>query len=416
MHNEPREKLRELIIQYGRCLCDDPRRCEALLKDYCGQYKREIFALVTAQKNRVAEDLLKASSGMPQSVIVARLIKRLEDELGLAENVAHWAVESWALALGVIQQPLPPIKAVPAPLPTVKPVMVPPQPLLKKTNPQPMSSVQSPEITEGFGFIATTTPILPRQLPKTTAPVAATVISPPNTANNLLAGRYRDNGNGTVTDVQTGLQWMRFSLGQEWKCGVCIGHAKTYTWQQSLDEAKALNQKSGYANHRDWRIPTKEELLTLVYCSSGQPKIWNDTGIMCQGKFGHPTIDQQAFPNTPTFGCYWSSSANISSVSDMWIVDFYDGRIQYKSAISYSSYVRLVRGKSSTTAVVRPQKPFTIPKSVKPTVSFSNNEFFVFTLKFLIFLIINPVFGLGLALVIYVIFLIGYKLIFNAFK
>lgn len=39
MHNEPRQKLRELIIEYGRSLCDDPRRCEALLKDYCGQYK-----------------------------------------------------------------------------------------------------------------------------------------------------------------------------------------------------------------------------------------------------------------------------------------------------------------------------------------------------------------------------------------
>jgi formylglycine-generating enzyme required for sulfatase activity len=115
MHNEPREKLHELIIEYGRSLCDNPRRCEALLKDYCGQYKREIFALVNAQKNRVAEDLLKASSGIPQSVIVARLIQRLEDELGLAENVAHWAVESWALALGVIQQPLPEIKPVPAP-------------------------------------------------------------------------------------------------------------------------------------------------------------------------------------------------------------------------------------------------------------------------------------------------------------
>ena len=63
--------------------------------------------MVVAQKNRIAEDLLKESSEMPQSLILARLIKRLEDELGLAENVAHWAVESWALALGVIQQPLP---------------------------------------------------------------------------------------------------------------------------------------------------------------------------------------------------------------------------------------------------------------------------------------------------------------------
>ena len=26
----------------------NPRRCEALLKDYCGQYKQEIFVLVSA--------------------------------------------------------------------------------------------------------------------------------------------------------------------------------------------------------------------------------------------------------------------------------------------------------------------------------------------------------------------------------
>ena len=63
MHDLPRQKLRELIIEYGRSLCDDPRRCEALLKDYCGQYKREIFVLVSALKNRVAEDLINASAG-----------------------------------------------------------------------------------------------------------------------------------------------------------------------------------------------------------------------------------------------------------------------------------------------------------------------------------------------------------------
>jgi formylglycine-generating enzyme required for sulfatase activity len=105
MHNEPREKLRELIVEYGRSLCDDPRRCEALLKDYCGQYKREIFVLISALKNRVADDLLKAPAGVPQVSLFARLIKRLEDELGLAETAAKWAVESWALALCVIDQP-----------------------------------------------------------------------------------------------------------------------------------------------------------------------------------------------------------------------------------------------------------------------------------------------------------------------
>ena len=82
----PHQKLRELIVQYGRCLCDDPRRCEALLKDYCGQHKREIFVLVSALKSRVAEDLINASAGVPPALLLGRLIKRLEDELALSEN------------------------------------------------------------------------------------------------------------------------------------------------------------------------------------------------------------------------------------------------------------------------------------------------------------------------------------------
>jgi formylglycine-generating enzyme required for sulfatase activity len=127
MHNEPREKLCELIVEYGRSLCDDPRRCEALLKDYCGQYKREIFVLISALKNRVAEDLLKASAVVPMSMVLARLHKRMEDELAMTTEAGHWAVESWALALGVIDQPMPVIK--PAPTPPPPPVAIPSPPL-----------------------------------------------------------------------------------------------------------------------------------------------------------------------------------------------------------------------------------------------------------------------------------------------
>ena len=113
MHELPRQKLRELIVEYGRCLCNDPRRCETLLEDYCGQHKREIFVLVNALKNRVAEELLKAPANVPQSLLFARLHKRLEDELAMTAEAAQWAVESWALALGVIVQPLPVAKACP---------------------------------------------------------------------------------------------------------------------------------------------------------------------------------------------------------------------------------------------------------------------------------------------------------------
>ncbi len=126
MNNEPREKLRELIVEYGRTLCDDPRRCEALLKDYCGQYKREIFVLITALKSRVADDLLKTSAGVPHVLLLARLIKRLEDELAMTAEVAQWAVESWTLALGVIDQPMPVIKPAPAPPPPSVAILFPP--------------------------------------------------------------------------------------------------------------------------------------------------------------------------------------------------------------------------------------------------------------------------------------------------
>ena len=106
MNEEPRQILREMIDHYGRELCDDPRRCAALLKDHCGKYKRENFALINALENRVAIELRQPSSGVPLSVLITRLSKRLEDELGFAENIALWAVETWALAIKVLDHPI----------------------------------------------------------------------------------------------------------------------------------------------------------------------------------------------------------------------------------------------------------------------------------------------------------------------
>jgi WD40 repeat protein len=102
MDDLPRHKLRDLIVTHGPSLCKDPRRCEALLRDTCGSYKREIHVLVNALKSQLAEDLLGSRTGTPAELLYARLTTRLQDEQGLAENVALWAVDSWAFALGVI--------------------------------------------------------------------------------------------------------------------------------------------------------------------------------------------------------------------------------------------------------------------------------------------------------------------------
>ncbi len=285
MHDEPRHKLRELILNYGQSLCNDSRRCEALLKDVCGQYRKEIFVLTTALKNRVANELLKKSTGVPPTLLAARLIKRLEDDAALNSEAAYWAVESWMLALDIIAQPLP------------------------RLNTTSTSQIVQPSI--------------------------ATVTT------TLLGGRYRDNNDGTVTDVKTDLQWMRCSLGQEWKNGTCVGDVAKYTWDDTHKAVESLNRSGGYAGYRNWRLPTIDELKSLVYCSSGKPTTWNDTGKRCEGNYARPTVDSGAFPNTPS-SWFWSGSPDTNYSNVAWYVNFNDGYADgsYRGS---NFHVRLVR-------------------------------------------------------------------------
>jgi WD40 repeat protein len=106
MNDLPRQTLIQLLARYGPSLSDDPKRTEGLLRDYCGEHKREIFALVSALNEDVAADLLALGDSVPYQVLSAQLTRRLQDNLALAEDAAQWAVDSWALALGVIQRPL----------------------------------------------------------------------------------------------------------------------------------------------------------------------------------------------------------------------------------------------------------------------------------------------------------------------
>ena len=102
MNDIARAMLCKLIAEYGHSLCHEPRRLEALLRDYCGAHSAEISTLMIATRERVAEDLMSSPSGVPRRVLFARLANRLQDERALTEEAAVWAVNSWALALRVI--------------------------------------------------------------------------------------------------------------------------------------------------------------------------------------------------------------------------------------------------------------------------------------------------------------------------
>ncbi len=156
--------LRRILAKYGSEICSDARRCESLLNDLCGEYRREINVLTGAIEERVPLDLLAGSGAMPRELLLTKLEKRLEEQTALTADAAKWAVESWALALGIATEaeieernqkqakPIPPISNAPTIQPNSSeenkakntnrgnfpPAQTPkPKPLPTQTKPQP---------------------------------------------------------------------------------------------------------------------------------------------------------------------------------------------------------------------------------------------------------------------------------------
>ena len=104
MSDEVRKKLVDLVKRFGNGLASDSTRCRALLSDVCGaNYRREVNVLVAAVTERSACELAIDTSLLPREVFFSRLAARLHDNLGITEDLAHWSIGSWALALRVVQ-------------------------------------------------------------------------------------------------------------------------------------------------------------------------------------------------------------------------------------------------------------------------------------------------------------------------
>ena len=93
-----RRVLCDVVAEHGPEIATDARRLRYVLNDVCPDERKAIFALTAAAEARVTLHLGAAPRGM--ALRVERAARRLADELGLAEDVARWAAESWALALG----------------------------------------------------------------------------------------------------------------------------------------------------------------------------------------------------------------------------------------------------------------------------------------------------------------------------
>jgi Protein of unknown function (DUF1566) len=121
-------------------------------------------------------------------------------------------------------------------------------------------------------------------------------------------GRYTV-GAGTVYDNKTKLTWQQ------------VVPSTPSAWTSAKASCPGLGATLGGTG---WRLPTVNELLSIVDYSVGQP-----------------SIDQAAFPSTPS-DYFWSASPAVGDPASAWAVTFTTGGAS-KQASSTPYYVRCVR-------------------------------------------------------------------------
>lgn len=125
--------------------------------------------------------------------------------------------------------------------------------------------------------------------------------------NGVTILRYKDNGDGTVSDFKTGLRWQQSDDGikRSWS------KAKTYCTELEL------------GGHDDWVLPPIEVLATIVDYTIRAPA--SDPVFDCRSHY------------------YWSSSTDVSYPADAWFVEFLNGWVKAGTKSLKNHYVRCVR-------------------------------------------------------------------------
>jgi ribosomal protein L13 len=137
-----------------------------------------------------------------------------------------------------------------------------------------------------------------------------------------FANDFVDNGDGTITDRATGLMWQK------------SGSSRAKEWKQVRTYVKQLNK--GFAGYSDWRLPTIDELASLVERETVNgvhidPIFYNKQNICWSADKG------------PVYG---GSTANPPQI---WHINFREGSLGltvlpiYHTAYTTRRYVRAVR-------------------------------------------------------------------------
>ena len=146
---------------------------------------------------------------------------------------------------------------------------------------------------------------------------------------------YTDNGDGTISDSNTELQWEKLSMDGDALHDV----GNHYSFASGLDKIANLNA-AAFAGHTDWRLPNVRELESIT-----------DYGrIGGNGPTTSPAFDNNCTPGCTVLDCsctgrdfYWSSTTRVDMPTLAWAVSGGFGNIS-AGGKDVAGYVRAVRG------------------------------------------------------------------------
>jgi len=180
-----------------------------------------------------------------------------------------------------------------------------------------------------------------------------TTVFGPGSDGDVRAGAplsYTDNGDGTITDNNTGLMWEKKD-----DSGGIHDKDNTYTWTaggNNMDGTMVtvfldtLNDVAGggancFAGHCDWRIPNLRELLSIVHYGALSPSV--DPAFHQAATCTGCTDVTLASCSCTASSFYWPSSTTGFNPGKVWEVGFGNGGMS-NDFKGFPNPVRAVRG------------------------------------------------------------------------
>jgi hypothetical protein len=148
-----------------------------------------------------------------------------------------------------------------------------------------------------------------------------------------LVRSYTDNGDGTVTDNQTGLTWEKKSDD-----GTIHDKDDVYSWGDAFGVFIAGLNTANFAGHNDWRLPNRYELESMFDLTGGNPAVdaaFNNNCI--------PACLVATCSCTQPDTEYWSSTSVALSTVFAWVA-FSNGGVNFDHKSFSTASVRAVRG------------------------------------------------------------------------